>query len=147
MARTPNGGHRYPRSARLNETLREVIAEELVRIDDDRLAFVTVTQIDVDNELNRAIVYYDSLGGEESDAVILETLEEHRRRIQSSIARQIRAKKTPILQFRPDDVIRSAERIDNILRADRSGRWDDAVPNDSSPSDAVADAVVAADET
>ena len=49
MARTPNGGHRYPRSARLNETLREVIAEELVRIDDDRLAFVTVTQIDVDS--------------------------------------------------------------------------------------------------
>jgi len=33
--RTPAGGHRYPRSARLNETLREVIADELVRIDDD----------------------------------------------------------------------------------------------------------------
>ena len=30
-------GHKYPRSARLNETLREVIADELVKIDDDRL--------------------------------------------------------------------------------------------------------------
>jgi len=40
-------------------------------------------------------------------------------RLQSSIGRQIRAKKTPILQFRPDSVIRSAERIDEILRADR----------------------------
>ena len=29
------------------------------------------------------------------------------------------AKKTPILSFRPDMVIRSAERIDTILRADR----------------------------
>ena len=29
--------HRYPRTARLNESLREVIAEELTRIDDERL--------------------------------------------------------------------------------------------------------------
>lgn len=120
--RRSSGGHRYPRSARLNETLREVIADELVRIDDERLAFVTVTQIDVDNEMNRAVVYFDSLGGEESDEDTLAVLEEHRRRIQSSIARQIRAKKTPILVFRPDDVIRAAERIDDILRADRASR-------------------------
>ena len=53
-------GHKYPRSARVGETLREIIAEELVRIDDERLAFVTVTGIDVDNELNRAHVYFDS---------------------------------------------------------------------------------------
>ena len=118
----PSSGHRYPRSARVGETLREIIADELVRIDDERLAFVTVTNIDVDNELNRAVVYFDSLGGEESDADILEVLEEHRRRMQSSINRQIRAKKTPVLVFRPDDVIRSAERIDDILRADRAER-------------------------
>jgi ribosome-binding factor A len=121
-SRRSSGGHRYPRSARLNETLREVIAEELVRIDDERLEFVTVTAIDVDNELNRAVVHFDSLGGEEADAEIVDVLEEHRRRIQASINRQIRAKKTPVLVFRPDDVIRSAERIDGILRADRAGR-------------------------
>lgn len=114
-------GHRYPRSARLSETLREVIAEELVRIDDERLAFVTVTNIDVDNELNRAIVFYDSLEGEDGDAAILEVLEQHRRRIQSSINKQMRTKKTPVLVFRPDDVIRSAQRIEEILRADRAG--------------------------
>ena len=73
--RRSSGGHRYPRSARLNETLREVIAEELVRIDDERLALVTITNIDVDNELNRAIVHFDSLQGEEGDASILEVLE------------------------------------------------------------------------
>lgn len=120
--RSSSGGHRYPRSARLNETLREVIAEELVRIDDERLAFVTVTAIDVDNELNRAIVYFDSLAGEDGDATILVVLEEHRRRIQASINRQMRAKKTPILDFRPDDVIRAAERIEDIIRSGRSER-------------------------
>jgi ribosome-binding factor A len=118
--RRGSGGHRYPRSARLNETLREVIAEELVRIDDERLAFVTITAVDVDNELNRAVVYFDSLADEDADGRLLDILDGHRRRIQASINRQIKAKKTPVLQFRPDDVIRAAERIENILRADRT---------------------------
>ncbi len=113
------GGHRYPRSARVGQTLREIIADDLARIGDERLEFVTITQIEVDDELNRAHVMFDSLAGEEGDAAIIEALEEHRVRLQSSIARQIRAKKTPVLDFRPDDVIRSAERIDEILRADR----------------------------
>jgi ribosome-binding factor A len=117
--RSAAGAPRYPRTARVGETLREIIAEELVRIDDERLSFVSVTGIDVDPELNRAIVFYDSLDGEDGDARIVQALGQHRVRLQSSIARQIRAKKTPILEFRPDVVIRSAERIDEILRADR----------------------------
>ncbi|NQY56114.1 MAG: 30S ribosome-binding factor RbfA [Ilumatobacteraceae bacterium] len=114
-----SGGPRYPRSARVGETLREIIAEELVRIDDEDLSFVSVTSIDVDPELNRATVYFDSLDGEDGDERIVEALSGHRVRLQASIASQIRAKKTPILDFRPDESIRSAERIEEILRADR----------------------------
>jgi ribosome-binding factor A len=116
------GSHRYPRSARVGETLREIIAEELVRIDDERLGLVTVTGIDVDNELNRAHVFFDSLAGEEGDDEIIEALGEHRTQLQSAIAKQIRAKKTPILDFQPDMALRSAERIDDILREDRQRR-------------------------
>ena len=104
----------------MGETLREIIADELVRIADERLEFITITRIEVDDELNRAHVYFDSLAGVEGDADHVEALGDYRVRIQSSIARQIRAKKTPILDFRPDDVIRAAERIDEILRSDRS---------------------------
>lgn len=123
MARSRNsGGQRYPRSARVGGTLREIIAEELVRIDDEQLTFVTITGIEVDNELNRAHVYFDSLAGEDGDDEIVEALERHRSRLQSTINRQIRAKKTPILDFRPDIALRSAERIDDILREDRQRR-------------------------
>ena len=123
MARGRNsGGHRYPRSARVGQTLREIVAEELVRIDDEQLSFVTVTGVEVDNELNRAHVYFDSLAGEDGDDDIVEALDRHRSRLQSAIARQIRAKKTPILDFRPDIALRSAERIDDILREDRHRR-------------------------
>lgn len=109
--------HRYPRTARLNESLREVIAEELTRIDDERLDMVTITAIDVDAEMNRAIVFFDSLLGEDGDPLILEALHSHRVRIQGSIGRQVRSKKTPILSFKPDEVIRSAEHIQRILDA------------------------------
>lgn len=111
---------KYSRSARVSTTLQEIIADELVRIDDERLTFVTVTGIDVDPELNRANVFFDSLGGEDDDDEIMGALGEHRIRLQGAIARQIRAKKTPILDFRPDMAIRSAAKIDDILRNDRA---------------------------
>ena len=104
------------RAVRRGELLREIIADELTRIDDERLHLVTVTSVDVDPEMNRGIVYFDSLADEAGDAEILEALGEHRRRIQSSINRQVHAKKTPVLEFRPDAVIREAERIERILR-------------------------------
>ena len=105
-----------PRTVRLGELLREVVAEELERIDDERLELVSVTSVDVDADLNRAIVFYDSVSGEAGDAVVLEAFAAHRVRLQSAIGRQIHARKTPVLQFRPDEVIRSAERIEQILR-------------------------------
>ena len=130
-SRGAGGGSRFPRSARVGETLREIIADDLSRLDDDRLAFVTITKVDVDNELNRAIVYFDSLGGDDADEAIIAGLDAHRVQLQASINRQIHAKKTPILSFRPDDVIRSAERIDGILRADRASRGADDDADDA----------------
>ena len=106
----------YPRTARLSEVLREVIADELTLIDDERLDLVTITAIDVDAEMNRAIVYFDSMFGEEGDEGVVEALNEFRPRMQASINRQMHARKTPILSFRPDEVIRSAARIEELLR-------------------------------
>ena len=110
-----------PRTVRLGELLREVLAEELDRIDDPRLELVSITSVDVDADLNRAIVYYDSVVGEAGDPEVLEAFGACRVRLQAAVGRQIHARKTPILQFRPDEVIRSAERIDEILRTERRG--------------------------
>ena len=66
--------------------------------------------------MNRAVVFYDSMSGEEGDAAIQEALGEHRAKIQASINRQMHARKTPVLSFKPDEVIRGAERIEELLR-------------------------------
>ena len=102
--------------------MREVIADELAKIDDERLGFVSITTVDVDSEMNRGIVFYDSMQGAEGDELILEALEDHRKRLQSVIADQVRARRTPVLQFRPDDTIRAAQRIDEVLRLDEIRR-------------------------
>jgi len=115
----------------LGETLREVLADELVRIDDERLEFVTITRVDVDPEMNRGIVHFDSLSGEDGDDPIIAAFTDHRKRLQSAIAKQVRAKKTPILSFRPDDVIRSAERIEKILRENPSPSREATVNEDN----------------
>lgn len=114
--RRPPSPHKVPRVARLNELIREVVAEELERIGDERLELVAITSVDVDNDLNRAIVTFDSLGGPEQDAVLLEAFAELRVKLQAALGRQIKARKTPILVFRADEVIRAAERIEEILR-------------------------------
>jgi ribosome-binding factor A len=106
----------YPRTARLNELLREIVADELERIDDDRLMLLTVVSVSVEADLRRAAVFYDNLEGPEGDDLALEALGEHRVRLQAAIGRQARTKRTPELSFQPDPSVRSCERIDSILR-------------------------------
>jgi ribosome-binding factor A len=106
----------YPRTARLNELVREIIGDELERIDDDRLVHLTVISVAVEPDLHRAVVFYDHLDGAEADEVALTALGEHRVRLQAAIGRQARMKRTPELTFQPDPSVRSGERIDSILR-------------------------------
>ena len=116
QTRRPASPNQVPRTAQLGQVLREIVGEELERIDDERLEHVHVTTVDVDADLNRAIVYYDSLTGEAGDPDVLEAFAALRVRLPAAVGRQLHARKTPILEFRPDDVLRSAERIDSILR-------------------------------
>lgn len=107
----------YPRTARLNELFREIVAEALGEIEDDRLDQVTVTTVKVEPDLRHAIVYFDSLFGEDVDSEVLDAFAEHRWRLQGSIGRQARTKRVPELSFMPDPAVRAGERIDNLLRA------------------------------
>lgn len=120
------GARRFPREARLGETIRQVVAEELLQIDDERLALVAITGVEVDREMTRGTVYFDSMRGADGDAEILDAFAEHRRRLQGAIASQVQARRTPVLSFKPDEGIRNAERIDELLRADRDRRGDAA---------------------
>lgn len=104
---------RYPRTARVNQVLREVVADALERVsdEDDRLLLVTVTGIEVDPDLRHARVFYAS----RQDGV-KEALDEQRVRLQAAISKQVRLKRTPQLSFMPDPAVSSGEQVESILR-------------------------------
>jgi ribosome-binding factor A len=109
----PDSGspRRYPRTARLNHVVQEVVADELERLDDDRLELLTVTGVEVDPDLRHATVWLSSLSPEGEDV-----LTRHRVRLQAAIGRQMRMKRTPELRFRADPAIQMAQRVEDILR-------------------------------
>ena len=111
--RRSNRTREYQRSARLNELLREIIAEELERVDDDRLDWVSVVSVEVDNELTKARVYLSSL--EENGDEIIKVLSEYRGQFRKVIGRSARIRRVPGLVFMIDPSIRSGNRIEEIL--------------------------------
>lgn len=118
MARRGNTSRQYPRTARLNELLREIIADELERIDDDRLQNLAITSVAIEGDLRHAAVFFDSLEGEDGDVEILGALAELRWRLQGAIGREARMKRTPELSFHPDPAVREGAHIESLLASD-----------------------------
>ncbi|HZT68108.1 MAG TPA: 30S ribosome-binding factor RbfA [Acidimicrobiales bacterium] len=111
--RSSGGSHRYPRTSRVNQVVREVLAEELERMSDtdERLSLLTVTGVTVDPDLRHAVVFLSSLGQDAADA-----LEEHRVALQAAVGRQTRMKRTPRLSFEVDPAVVQGEAVEAVLR-------------------------------
>ena len=109
----PKTKRQYPRTARLNSMLQQIVAEYFERANDEGLPFFTVTGVEVDNDLNRARVFVSSL--DEEDPELLELLEAHRKDIQTAINNSSHLRKTPNVTFEFDPAISEGRRIDEIL--------------------------------
>jgi ribosome-binding factor A len=107
----------YPRALRVNQVLRQVLAEELERLADaDELPMVTVTSVEVTADMRSAVVFLASL-----DEVTLEVLEERRQHLQRTVGRQMTIKRTPRLTFRADPAIEAGTRVEELLRGLQAG--------------------------
>lgn len=125
--RSPRSSRGFARTDRIGSTLREIIGDELTRIDDDRVTYITVTDVDVDNELTRARVYLSTVNLADED---LDGLYEYKGRLRKAIARQGGLRRVPDLEFLIDPGLRSGTRIGEILQqmevADRAFRVPDS---------------------
>jgi ribosome-binding factor A len=102
----------YPRALRVNQVLRQVVAEELERLADaDELPMLTVTSVEVAADMRSAVVYLVSLDDASAGA-----LEERRGHLQRLIGAQMTMKRTPRLSFRADPAIASGSRVEELLR-------------------------------
>ncbi|HKX74449.1 MAG TPA: 30S ribosome-binding factor RbfA [Acidimicrobiia bacterium] len=105
----------YPRSARVNAIVQEVVAEELEKLTDPRLELVTVTGVEVAPDLRRATIFISALALEDLEEA-LAGLRAAAPRLRHAIGRQVRIKYTPELDFAPDSGVVQGERIDALLR-------------------------------
>ncbi|HEY5170448.1 MAG TPA: 30S ribosome-binding factor RbfA [Acidimicrobiia bacterium] len=113
---------RYPRTARLNEVMLEVLADELERMSDPRLELVTLTGVDVSRDLAHAKVYYSTLTAtavEARDSIpddVATALHSAGSHLRGVVGRQMRIRQVPRLEFAVDPGIVAGQRIEDILR-------------------------------
>lgn len=110
MSRNPS-----PRMRKVNEQLREIVAETVVELKDPRIGFLTITDVDCAPDLRHAVVFYSVLGTADEVAATAEALPSAARKIQAAVAAGVRLKYTPVLEFRIDPSIEQGLRISKIL--------------------------------
>jgi ribosome-binding factor A len=103
------------RTERVAEEFREILAEELQRLKDPRIGFVTVTGVEVTSDLRRALVFYTVFGEEQQERATAAGLRSATPHLRQAIGRQVRLKVTPELEFRVDDSIARGRRIDELI--------------------------------
>jgi len=111
----------YPRAARVNEVVRETLAEELERMSDPRLGFVTLTGVEVSPDIRYADVYYSVLGAPEERVESANALRSASPRLRAVLGKQVRLKFVPELRFVEDPAIAQGQRIEEVIRSIHDG--------------------------
>ncbi len=106
------------RQRRVAEQIRNILSETIqFRVDDPRLADVTVVDVKVDRELEYADVYIYALGGEGGRDQVMEGLQSAAGFLRRAVGEELQIRHVPELRFQWDRTLARAERIDDLLDA------------------------------
>ncbi len=102
------------------ERLEKIIARELGDIimrdiKDDRIKFVSITNVNLTNDLSIATVFYTVFGNENQIENSSKVFNEAKPYIRTILAKRIQVKKVPELIFKYDTSLETSERIEKIL--------------------------------
>src|SRR6058998_202872 len=103
------------RMRRVNESVRQVLAETLPELKDPRIGLVTVTGVDTSPDLRHAVVYVSVLGSARKRKNTLVGLEAAHGLLQSRLARELRMKRTPQLTFEYDPSVERGVRMSRLI--------------------------------
>jgi bifunctional oligoribonuclease and PAP phosphatase NrnA len=131
------------RMRRVNEVIREVLAEGVEALGDPGLGFVTVTTVRTTADLSHADVFVSVLGSEKRRARSLRALDRAHGVLQARIARELHFKRTPQLSFHYDETIDQAMRLEELISREQPPVENQSGMTDIAP-DTDLEAVVAA---
>ncbi len=107
----------YKRSQRVSDLLRKEIADIIIyRLKDPRIGFITVTGVDVTDDIKLARVYV-SVFREGERQTTLEVLNSAKSFIRSELSKRLRMKFIPSIEFRLDTAIEYGNKIEELLKA------------------------------
>ena len=104
------------RPRRVQEEFREILAEEILKLKDPRVGFVTVTGVKVTPDLRHAIVFYTAFGDDADRRATAAGLRSATAHLRQVLGRQVRLKTLPDLAFEQDATIETAERIEHLIQ-------------------------------
>ena len=104
------------RTNRVSEELREILAEEIPRLKDPRVGFVTVTGVSVTPDLRLVRVFYTVVGDDRARRATAAALRSARGHLRQVIGHEVRMKVLPDLRFEEDAAIERGDRIEELLR-------------------------------
>src|SRR4029077_13965708 len=93
------------RMRRVNEAVRHVLSEQIGRLKDPRIGFVTVTGVETSPDLRHARVFVSVLRSETKRERTLARLFAAPGVLQARLARELRMKRTPQLAFEYDPTV------------------------------------------
>jgi ribosome-binding factor A len=103
------------RMRRVNESVREVVAEGVRALKDPRIGMVTVTGVEVTRDLQEATVFVSVLGGEAKRRSTLQGLDSAKGVLQSRINRELSLRRTPVLTFEYDETVERGVRMTKLI--------------------------------
>jgi ribosome-binding factor A len=106
----------YKRSQRVGDLLRKEIADIIIyRLKDPRIGFITVTGVDVTDDIKLARVYV-SIFQEGERKTTLEVLNSAKSFVRSELSKRLRMKFIPSIEFRLDTSIEYGNKIEELLK-------------------------------
>lgn len=106
----------YKRSQRVSDLLREEIADLVMHgLKDPRIGFVTITGVDVTDDIKIAKVYVSVLKDGDKKAT-LDILNSAKSFIRSELSKKLRMKSIPTIEFRLDTSIEYGIKIEKLLK-------------------------------
>jgi ribosome-binding factor A len=109
------------RARKIADRTKVVVAEYLEhRVKDERLGFVTITDVRVTGDLQHATVFYTAYGSDEERAATAAAIESARGKIRSAVGKALGIRLTPSLEFVPDALPEGAAHLEDVLVATRA---------------------------
>lgn len=123
------------RISRVEREIREIVATFLTSGFRTGLkGLVTVSRVWVSKDLRIARVYVTLLGGDEKPQEAADILNENIREVQQAVAREMRTKFVPKLEFFYDDTLEKSLKVQGLIRQleeERKSKGEPATPTDS----------------